>query len=47
MNIVKFFSRVQVLGDSMFIGEGYSVLPEHIELSASQITEIITSIVTN
>jgi len=27
--------------------EGYSVLPVHFELSALQITDIITSIVTN
>jgi len=33
--------------DIMFIGEGYSVLPDHFELSALQITNIITSIVTN
>ena len=33
--------------DILFIREGYSVLPVHLELSASQITDIITSIVTN
>jgi len=33
--------------DLMFIREGYSVLPVHFELSALQITDIITSIVTN
>jgi len=33
--------------DIMFIREGYSVLPVLFELSASQITDIITSIVTN
>jgi len=33
--------------DIMFIREGYSVLLIHFELSALQITDIITSIVTN
>jgi len=33
--------------DIMFIREGYSVLSVHFELSALQITDIITSIVTN
>jgi len=33
--------------DLLFIREGYSVLPVHFELSALQITDIITSIVTN
>jgi len=33
--------------DIMFIREGYSVLLVHFELSALQITDIITSIVTN
>jgi len=33
--------------DIMFIREGYSVLTFHFELSALQITDIITSIVTN
>jgi len=31
----------------MFVKEGYSVLPVHFELYASQITDIITSIVMN
>jgi len=30
--------------DIMFTREGYSVLPDHFELSALQITDIITSI---
>jgi len=33
--------------DVMFIREEYSVLPVHFELSALQITDIITSVVTN
>ena len=33
--------------DILFIREGYSVLPVHFELSASQITDIMTNIVTN
>jgi len=33
--------------DIMFFREGYSVLPAHFDLSALQITDIITSIVMN
>jgi len=40
-------NSISSLSDIMFISEGYSVLPFHFELSASQITDIITSIVTN
>jgi len=39
-------NSIDSLLDILFIREGYSVLPVHLELSASQITDIITSIVT-
>jgi hypothetical protein len=39
-------NSIDSLLDILFIREGYSVLPVHLELFASQITDIITSIVT-
>ena len=40
-------NSIDSLLDIVFIREGYSVLPVHLDLSASQITDIISSIVTN
>ena len=40
-------NSIDSLFDILFIREGYSVLPVHLDLSASQITDIISSIVTN
>jgi len=45
--IYHFQTSIGSLLDIMFIREGYTVLPVHFELSALQITDIITSIVTN
>jgi len=42
----EIYSRGSFL-DILFIREGYSVLPVHFELSALQITDIVTSIGTN
>jgi hypothetical protein len=42
----EMFSIVSLL-DIMFIREGYSVLPDYLNLSNSQINDIITAIVTS